>query len=314
MYFPYLRGKQFELLAVRETARTLSDASFVPIIEPVKSSFASLSRALDAIVDAGGRAAVVANPRYGALSADSAEVMEFLGARYAGGESIRPALLLGAAATDDEIRGALVDLLPSSPVLIHDGYANADLILNVLGDELELTTNVFNYGKTSTLYRRHFAGAERVLLRDGFEQRRNADYDPVDYFSDLHITYEEQNVDGFGDFLIVGDNFSEGGGPAYAVAIHLTFVDYERDGAMYVYHFVSDTNDTPTDPAGKFRQALEKLMATLDSGNSKLFESTGITEFRRLYADAHFPGLGVVKKLSMVHHIETLAAFASDAA
>lgn len=31
---------------------------------------------------------------------------------------------------------------------------------------------------------------------------------------------------------------------------------------MYVYHFVSDTRDTPTDPAGKFAQALAKLIAS----------------------------------------------------
>ena len=30
-------------------------------------------------------------------------------------------------------------------------------------------------------------------------------------------------MDGFGDFLIVGDDYSDTGGPAYAVAIHLTF-------------------------------------------------------------------------------------------
>jgi hypothetical protein len=78
---------------------------------------------------------------------------------------------------------------------------------------------------------------------------------------------------------------------------------------MYVYHFVSTTRDTPTDPAGKFGQALEKLVAKLDTGKSKLFESSAIKEFRDLYAKRHFPGLGLVKKLSMKHHIETLADY-----
>jgi hypothetical protein len=116
-------------------------------------------------------------------------------------------------------------------------------------------------------------------------------------------------MSGFGDFLIVGDVYSEGGGPAYAVAIHLTYIDADDDDVMYVYHFVSTTNDTPTDPAGKFGQALQKLIDKLDTGHSKLFETSAIKEFRDLHAKKHFPGLGYVKKLSMKHHIETLAGY-----
>jgi hypothetical protein len=78
---------------------------------------------------------------------------------------------------------------------------------------------------------------------------------------------------------------------------------------MFIYHFVSDSNDTPTDPAGKFAQALAKLIATLDQGDSHLHESTAVEEFRQLHERGHFPGLGYVKKLSIKHHIETLAAY-----
>jgi hypothetical protein len=116
-------------------------------------------------------------------------------------------------------------------------------------------------------------------------------------------------MNGFGDFLIVGDDFYETGGPAYAVAIHLTFIDPDKDDAMYIYHFVSTTKDTPTDPAGKFGEAIKKLIDKLDSGTSKLLETKSIKEFRELHAKGHFPGLGYVKKLSMNHHIDTLAAY-----
>ena len=119
-------------------------------------------------------------------------------------------------------------------------------------------------------------------------------------------------MDGFGDFLIVGDDYSESGGPAYAVAIHLTFIDPDNDDVMYIYHFVSDTNDTPTDPAGKFAQALKKLINKLESERSNLYETSAIKEFRDLHAKEHFPGLGYVKKLSMKHHIETLAQYLAE--
>lgn len=146
-----------------------------------------------------------------------------------------------------------------------------------------------------------------------YERRKNADYakNSPEKFSELHVTYGDLGMAGFGDFLIVGDVYSEGGGPAYAVAIHLTYIDPENDDVMYIYHFVSTTNDTPTDPAGKFKQALDKLIEKLDTGESKLLETEAIREFRELHARRHFPGLGYVKKLSMKHHIETLAAYLS---
>ncbi|VTN12782.1 Uncharacterised protein [Raoultella terrigena] len=55
------------------------------------------------------------------------------------------------------------------------------------------------------LYRKNFSDCERILIRDGFKKRKNADYPPIEEFSDLHITYGEEGMDGFGDFLIVGD-------------------------------------------------------------------------------------------------------------
>ena len=116
-------------------------------------------------------------------------------------------------------------------------------------------------------------------------------------------------MNGFGDFLIVGDEYAETGGPAYAVAIHLTFIDPTKDDEMFIYHFVSERQDTPTDPAGKFAEALDAMMRKLARPNHHIFESSAVTEFRDLHRRGHFPGLGYVKKLSMKHHIETLNDF-----
>jgi hypothetical protein len=192
---------------------------------------------------------------------------------------------------------------------VHAGFTDAKALAEELGDELAETRNVFFELHCGKLYQRHFLGSPRILLRDGFKRRRNADHPPLEEFSDLHVTFSDEGMDGFGDFLIVGDDYTESGGPAYAVAIHLTFIDPDKDGAMYIYHFVSTTKDTPTDPAGKFAEALKKLIVKLDSGTSKLLETTAIKEFRGLYAKGHFPGLGYVKKLSMKHHIETISNY-----
>ena len=77
------------------------------------------------------------------------------------------------------------------------------------------------------------------------------------------------------------------------LAIHLTFIDPNAENQMFIYHFVSDSNATPTDPAGKFAEALAKLIAKLDEGNSHLFEGEAIREFRDLHVKGHFPGLAI---------------------
>lgn len=113
-------------------------------------------------------------------------------------------------------------------------------------------------------------------------------------------------MQGFGDFLTVGDEYSEGGGPAYAVAIHLTFVDEDNDSSMFIRHFVSDSNLTPADPAGKFSEALGKLAKAVRKVNSKIMKTKAVLEFLDLHDRGHYPGLGYVKKLSMQHHIELM--------
>ena len=101
-------------------------------------------------------------------------------------------------------------------------------------------------------------------------------------FSDLHATFKLEGMEGFGDFLIVGDEYSEDGGPAYTVAIHLTYIDSDKDDEMHIRHFKSDRQDTPKDPAGKFAEALEKLIRALDQDDNKILETSAVAEFREI--------------------------------
>ncbi|MES1944006.1 hypothetical protein PC39_07824 [Salinisphaera sp. PC39] len=308
MYHPYFRGKQFELIAIRETAEILSRSSFVPIIEPVRESLRGLHRTLSAISDAEGKAIVIVNPHHGEHSDDGTDITALLKGEFDSNDSIAAGILLTEDMTAEEAVRYYEEHADHQPVFVHAGFTQAKSLVGKLGHKIDQTENVF-FEQHGLLYRKHFADATRILLKDGFERRRNADYPSVEVFSDLHVTFKEIGMDGFGDFLIVGDDYSEGGGPAYAVAIHLTFIDADRDDEMYIYHFVSKTKDTPTDPAGKFKEALDELIETIDSDESHVLETSAIKEFRQLHANGHFPGLGYVKKLSMKHHIETLADY-----
>lgn len=309
MYYPYFRGKQFELITIRESAPLLANQDFIPIIEPVRESLSSLKKTLNAICSADGKAILIVNPFHGDHSEDGTGILTMLQESFRSNDAIRAGILLRSSMMIDEVTACIDRYKAHDPVIVHAGFTEPRALAEHLGDDIGGMCNVFVEDHAKILYRKHFEGSTRILIRDGFKRQRNADYPLIEEFSELHVTYSELGMAGFGDFLIVGDNYSESGGPAYAVAIHLTFIDPDKDDVMYIYHFVSETRDTPTDPAGKFSQALAKLVEKLDSGHSKLCETKAIAEFRDLHKKGHFPGLGYVKKLSMKHHIETLAAY-----
>jgi hypothetical protein len=78
---------------------------------------------------------------------------------------------------------------------------------------------------------------------------------------------------------------------------------------MFIFHFVSERRHTATDPAGKFGEALADLVTEVTNPNTQVEKTAAVEEFLDLHARGHFPGLGYVKKLSMKHHIETLARY-----
>jgi hypothetical protein len=311
MYHPYFRGKQYELITVRETAPMLAASKFVPIIEPVKEGLGGLQRALENVCEADGQAIVIVNPYHGVHAEDGQSISALLQSTFSDNAKIAAGVLLKKDMSVADAVECCDEHKAHTRVLIHAGFTDGKGLAEALGQQVSKMRHVFFEPYCGKLYRKHFVGGERILIRDGFQRRRNRDHPPVELFSDLHVTFEEEGMDGFGDFLIVGDDYSETGGPAYAVAIHLTFIDPTKDDAMYIYHFVSKSKDTPTDPAGKFGEALERMMKKLAQADSHILETTAVKEFRDLYKRGHFPGLGYVKKLSMKHHIETLHDFFS---
>ena len=313
MYHPYFRGKQFELITIRELAPLLKTAGFRPIVEPVRESLSGLHRTLDAVVETDGSAIVVVNPHYGDLSG-TGPLTELL--RHALDlPGISAGILLKPSTTLHEVLANYKAHSAHTPAFIHRGFTEAKALAEKLGTPTKDQSHIFFEEFCGKLYQKHFKDAYRVLLRDGFKrQRRNIDYPLLEPFSDLHATFADEGMDGFGDFLIVGDDYSDTGGPAYAVAIHLTFIDPDQDDSMQIYHFKSRQRDTPQDPAGKFGEALAEMIKTIDAPGSKVLETNAVKEFRALHEQGHFPGLGYVKKLSMKHHIETLADYFNSVA
>lgn len=310
MYYPYFRGKQNELMLIRESAELLSNSGFIPIIEPVKESMSGLLRAIEAINSEQGKAILIMNPLYGDHKDDRSSVEDFLN-KDLEDLNIDVGIILNEKMNTMQAMELYNHLRNShdSVTFIHFGFTEAKILANQLSETLTQTRHVFIEDYCGKLYQKHFSGAKLILVRDGFHKRTNREHPPVEFFSDLHVTYDLEGVDGFGDFLIVGDEYSESGGPAYAIAIHISFIDNDKDDEMHVHHFVSDRQDSPADPAGKFLEALEKLVSEVSSDNTKIHKSAAITELLDLHKRKHYPGLGYLKKLSMKHHVETLAHY-----
>lgn len=287
----------------------MAESRFVPIVEPVKEALGGLERTLKAVCEADGKAVVIVNPYHGDHRENGEIISTMLEESYGDIHAIEPGILLKHDTAIEDVVSLCRRHRGRSISLIHAGFNQPKELADALRSRIGAARNVFFDKNCGKLYRKHFQSRERVLLHDGFERRKNREHPTVEPFSDLNVTFDEEGMTGFGDFLIVGDDYSETGGPAYAVAIHITFIDPDKDRAMFIYHFVSDSQDTPTDPAGKFAEALAKLIRKLNGGRSNILETDAIREFRELHRKRHFPGLGYVKKLSMNHHIETIADF-----
>ncbi len=312
MYFPYFRGKQYELITIRESASLFAEHNFIPIIEPVKEQLGGLKKSLEAIKENDAKAIVIVNPQYGDHSSNGQVISSLLNKDFGNFNNFIKGILLTENLSTTDAQELLATYRRNGELaLIHAGFSHAKELSSIISNQEGLFSSIFLENYCGKLYRRHFENhSNRILIRDGFQQRKNRDHPSVEFFSDLHITFEdERKINGFGDFLIVGNEYSETGGPAYTIAIHLTYIDDERDDEMHVHHFKSDRQNTPKDPAGKFAEALEKLINELDKPHNKIQETSAIQEFRSLHIRGHFPGLGYIKKLSMKHHIETLAQY-----
>jgi len=310
-YYPFFRGKQNELIVVRECAVLLAESDFVPVIEPVKESTSGLLRAVEAISTAEGSGVLVTNPQQGVHKNNCEPIERLFANELSDHQNMGVGIILTSELSVEEIVAKCERHRDRDITFIHAGFSEARELIQTLGENaVNEIRHIFWEGLFGKLYQiRFIEAANKILLRDGFQVRPNRMHPPVEFFSDLHITYPLENMNGFGDFLIVGKGYSETGGPAYAVAIHITYIDPNKEDQMYVHHFLSDRQDTPTDPAGKFAEALRKLSAEVQNPETNIFRSDAIEEFLDLHQRGHYPGLGYVKKLSMKHHLETLSNY-----
>jgi hypothetical protein len=306
MYFPYLRGKQFELIALRELSALMSSKSdkISPIIEPVKDS-STLRSTLKELVEKNINFNFIINPRVGGFINSFDTLIEILEENLNGYTNFQISIIV-----DKTTQQGIAELLEftNQITINHNGYTlihNSEIgenSIEQLNANLEVKYNLIYFSKTSRRYYREFNQDTRVSLDDYFRKLdRNADYlqVPVSDFSEEYKYYTDDNFVGFSDFLTIGDIYSESGFLPRAVAIHLSYIDQDK---IKIRHFTSDSNQDSSDIGGKFAEALQKLVNWCNETN--ITETEGIRVFKELSDRGHFPGLGSIKKISTINHIE----------
>ena len=307
MYYPYLRGKQFELIALREISELMAEApqKISPIIEPVKKS-STLKTTISELKSKEINFNIILNPLVGDFKGSTADLIEIISGEIGDYTNFQLAIIIDGKIGIPDVKKIIqgISFGFSGFSLIHFGINNnVGDILNTLEERAKVINNIIYFNKTSRRYYRNFPSDTRIGLDDYFNcLPKNSDYllVPDSQFSEEHIFYEDDGYKGFSDFLTIGDNYSETGFLPYAVAIHLSYA--EADKKIRIKHFVSNSNDDTSDIGGKFAEANEKLVEWCNSNN--IDETLAIAEFKSLNESGHFPGLGSIKKLSIKHHIE----------
>lgn len=304
MYLPYLRGRQFELIALRELVeKEVLSEKVIPIIEPVKLS-STLIKTITKYKEEDKALCIIVNPQVGGFYDDyqdskNEKLVEQFNKVISETDTLLFAKIVKpkdtAAETFIEKHGnSMITICTNKDAIpIHEKYfADQDVKFNLIPDD--------------SGFRRKIR-SNRVMLDDKFNKlERNTDYSKIDDepFSEDHLFYLEDGYKGFADYSIVGDEYSDTGFAPYAVAIHIVY--FADDDSLRIKHFVSDSNDDISDPAGKFREALSKLV---EWNQTMKLDTLGMIEFEDLYEREAYPGLGTVKKLSIMHHIELLGSY-----
>ncbi|MDX9672715.1 MULTISPECIES: sce7725 family protein [unclassified Pseudomonas] len=309
MYYPILKGKQFELTALKELVGHIPASNVCPILEPVNLNLAPLATTVSELTAAGITSWVVINPSQsefvtGSGSNITASLRTHLATVGTGQGSFVPCIKIRDASDAPAI--ALLRSFTIPFVAYVEGVVTPALVVDLMrASAVALNPDKTDFSVWGVLPR-------AVLYHDGFDKKtRNLDYGTESYYSNFHNGYRSfPNAIGFGDYTILSERLVEGGGPAFVVTLHMSYLDPFRSNQMYVRHFSSySDNDSQSDPGGKFREALDLLISYVSTNPGNFVNTAGLQEFITLHGTRHYPGLGVVKKISIKHHIQTLSSW-----
>lgn len=295
-YYPYFRGRMYDLLALRALCEQGQlGPHIVPIIEPVRDS-KELQQTVTTLIASAQPFSLIANPQVSVYGLNTVKLhpLPDLGAY----PFYHPGAILAADFSADYLTTTpgQTSLLvaPNYPLL--QAYQHTQVLQQVGGilipDEARL----------------HQLAADRaILLTDALPSPAHvADYQDLadTYFAPAYWSQSPVGYQGFGDYSLMGHVYFEHGMPSRAIALHVIYVTVKGD--LRIHHFVSDSNDSMRGQKKKFFEALTKLTAWAPTHLTGLNRTPALTALLAYANQNKFPGLGVVKKLTIMHHLQLM--------
>ena len=302
-YFPFLRGKQNEMIALRDLAEGIvANGNVIPILEVVNANQTTLI-SIDRFIQTSMPFLFICNPVHGDFSNDADGLITNVISRgLADYDNWIPALYVNEVTTPQEVDSFTAQYEEQGRALIYRGRPQSAVRSRI--EASGVSWHVFLVNRVETGYIESIPIDNRVLIVDSFRRRsRNVDYPDEEFFTDLNTVAGNSRGVAFGDFSIVGDYYTETGGPANAVALH--HIHFTEDSnSLSIHHFKSDRVETPVDTSGKIIEAVDNVVAALDSLQPN--DTEACNEYRAMSTSQISHGLGYLKRLAVKHHLEVI--------
>lgn len=306
MYYPYLRGKLFELETLLEVSGDVYKNTF-PIIEPVNNNRTAVLR-YKSLVQRKIPFIFIVNPRHPKVPFSIARIQQlFIEDILSDHTNLTLGYIVDQLSSTAEL-SAFLRANPDHPKAVIFKYTLTSADLAAYDTVLKAHTPeilLFDDRKISSRMLKTLNWhTNQVIITDGFQrQDRNADYPLMDAFDSYTSTWVEDGWQGMGDYLTIGDHFAEGGGQPYVVTFHITV---PNGNDLEIYHYSSTTLSTVKGRVGpKFLEACNMLVS---SPHTTPLSSTGLSNYRDWNSRSHTSVLGAAKKASMKHHIEMVSS------
>lgn len=272
-YYPLIRGRQYDLLALKEAVeKDALSPHVLPVIEPVKD-LPALTAVAKAFTARKHLLFVVQNPqvgRYGLLASP-----------------------VHRAALSPWVRSARY----------FDGQTGALIIAETLAQVVALPKGQASLIPAGARFRRlHLKHA--AYLEDHTPTReRTEDYRLVQR---EFYQYPQKTLpgSGFADYPLATRHYDERGYPQRALSLHLLFEQHDQ---LWVQHFTSVNNEDFSRPQDKFFEAAAPLPAWLTAHPKAA--TPALRELIELAAARHFPGAGVLRKLQLRHFLSVMGHY-----
>ncbi|GAA3016713.1 sce7725 family protein [Tetragenococcus solitarius] len=285
MYYPYFRGKQFDLLALRALLeQNLLSKKIQPIIEPVKHTTA-LQKLFEIAQKQHYPIYLIENPQVGDFNTETGNLtlQSF---------SAKKALIVDQPLETIEKNADLWIVNQPSAALTSDWSNNQKKVL--VPPEFRLLNTV---------------QGEKVLSVDHFTRLPKPSFyqeKTDEFFSNDHLIYKQRGFTGFSDFSIDSRIYYEKGYPSPLLSLHIVYFDQKT---LRIHHFLSP-EDLPSQKE-KFLVLMQEVK-TWQKFLAKEKMTAGLTILFDYAEKEKFPGLGVMRKAAVMHHMEIMSRYLEE--